>query len=143
MLKLLVRIASSPWTKLAVAVLWFGSLVFMLHRGWVWERREILLKGVLVERYNHFDIELTPMFVWLTMILLGYLAHLFRHWSLGYYGLVEVTCGMIGGFIAIGKLPLDHAPAWFGLMASAFIIVRGTGNIAQAVSEQEAKPASD
>jgi uncharacterized membrane protein len=84
---------------------------------------------VLVEHYISFDIEHTRVFIWLTMVLLGYAAHSFRQWSLGYYGLVEILCGLIGGFIAIGKLPLDHAPAWFGLMASAFIIVRAAGNV--------------
>ena len=137
MLKSLVRLASSPWTRLALLVLWLSSLVFVLARGWVWESHPVLEEGALVVRYKYFDIEHTPMFVWLTMIMLGYVAHLFRRWSLGYYGLVEVLCGLVGGFIAIGRLPLDHAPAWFGLFASTFIIVRGAGNVAQAAAEEE------
>jgi hypothetical protein len=139
MLNILVDIASSRWTKLALVVFWLWSLVLVLERGWVWESHEVVEKGVLVEHYISFDIEHTPVFIWLTMVLLGYAAHSFRQWSPGYYGLVEILCGLVGGFIAIGKLPLDHAPAWLGLMASAFIIVRGAGNVAHAVAEEKAK----
>jgi hypothetical protein len=57
----------------------------------------------------------------------------------GWYGFVDILCGLIGGVVAIGRLPLDHPPAWFGLMASAFIIVRGAGNISLAVAEKEAR----
>jgi len=137
MLKTLVRVASSRWTKLIIALLWFGSLILVLQRGWVWESHEIVDKGELTEHYSSFDVERTPLFVWLTMMLLGYAAHLFKKWSLGSYGLLEVACGLAGGFIAIGKLPLDHAPAWVGLTVSTFIIVRGAGNIVQAVEEKE------
>ena len=140
MLNTLVDIASSRWTKLALVMLWLWSLVLVLERGWVWESHQVVEQGVLVEHYISFDIEHTRVFIWLTMVLLGYAAHSFRQWSLGYYGLVEILCGLIGGFIAIGKLPLDHAPAWFGLMASAFIIVRGAGNVAHAVAEEKARP---
>jgi len=140
MLKILVQIASSRFTKLTVLLLWAWSLTLTLKHGWVWESHQVVDKGLVVERYLYFDIEHTPMFVWLTMILLGYAAHVFRQRSLGYYGLVEILCGLIGGFVAIGKLPLDQGPAWFGLVASAFIIVRGAGNVSQALSEQEPKP---
>ena len=140
MLKILVQIASSRSTKLTALLLWAWSLTLTLKHGWVWESHQVVDKGLVVERYLYFDIEHTPMFVWLTMILLGYAAHVFRQRSLGYYGLVEILCGLIGGFVAIGKLPLDQGPAWFGLVASAFIIVRGAGNVSQALSEQEPKP---
>lgn len=140
MLKILVRIASSRWTKLMLIVLWLSSLLFVLFDGWALKSHQALESGVLVERYRYFDIAPTPVFVWLTMILIGYVAHLFRHCSLGYYGLLEILCGLAGGFIAIGKLPLDHIPAWFGLFVSAFIIVRGAGNVAQAIAEEEGQP---
>ena len=140
MLKLLVRTASSRFTKLTVLLLWTCSMVLILKRGWVWESHEVVDKGLLLERYTRFDIEHTPVFVWLSMILLGYAAHHFRQWSLGHYGLVEIFCGLIGGFVAIGKLPLDEGPAWFGLIASAFVIVPGAGNVSQAVAAQAAKP---
>ena len=140
MLNTLVDIASSRWTKLALVMLWLWSLILLLERGWVWESHQVVEQGVLVEHYISFDIEHTPVFIWLTMVLLGYAAHSFRQRSLGYYGLVEILCGLVGGFIAIGKLPLDHAPAWFGLMASAFIIVRGAGNVAHAVAEEKRNP---
>jgi hypothetical protein len=141
MLSTLVRIAASRWTKLVILLLWFGFLILMLLRGWIWQSSEVIDKGELTEHYNSFSIERTPVFVWLTMILLGYAAHLFKQWSLGSYGLVEVACGLAGGFIAIGKLPLGHAPAWVGLTLSTFIIVRGAGNIAQAVEEKELRTA--
>jgi hypothetical protein len=117
-------------------------LGFLLELGWVWKSQEALETGVLIERYRSFDIKRTPVFVWLTMILVGYAAHLFRQRSLGYYGLAEIFCGLLGGFIAIGKLPLDHAPAWFGLLASAFIIVRGAGNVGRAVDQEAARSPS-
>src|SRR6516162_2021926 len=103
MLKILVQIASSRSTKLTALLLWAWSLTLTLKHGWVWESHQVVDKGLVVERYLYFDIEHTPMFVWLTMILLGYAAHVFRQRSLGYYGLVEILCGLIGGFVAIGK----------------------------------------
>jgi hypothetical protein len=138
MLKSLVHIASSRWTKLTVIALWLWCLGFVLARGWIWESHEVVEQGGLLERYRYFDMEHTPVFVWLTMILVGYGAHLFRKRALGWYGFVEILCGLIGGVIAIGRLPLDHPPAWIGLVLSACIIVRGAGNVTLAVAAKEA-----
>lgn len=122
-----------------VVGLWLWSLGVVLVRGWIWESDEVVDPGGLLERYRYFDIEYTPVCVWLTMILLGYGAHLFRKWSLGWYGFVEVLCGLTGGVLSMGRLPLEHPPAWIGLVLSAFIIVRGAGNISLAVAEKEAR----
>jgi hypothetical protein len=138
MLKSLVSIASLRTTKVILFLLWVSSLASVLEHGWAWERHEALERGELVERYKYFDVESTPVFVWLTMILVGYAAHLFKERSPGYYGLVEILCGLLGGFLAIGKLPLDQTPAWVGLLASSFMIVRGAGNVAQSVAQPSA-----
>lgn len=73
------------------------------------------------------------------MILLAYAAHRFRQRSLGYYGLVEIVFGLTGGIVSIGKLPLDQATTWLALTGSTFVIVRGSANIAQAVSDPHPK----
>lgn len=137
MLKSLVQMASSWWTKGFLLVLWLLSLLFMVERGWVWESQEWLPDGGLLYRYKYWDIERTPLFVWLSLILLGYFAHLFRQRSLGYYGLVEILFGLVAGFLAVSKLALTDITAWFALAASAFVIVRGAGNVVQAVTNQE------
>jgi len=138
-LKFLVIVASSGWTKAALALVWLLSLCLVLHRGWAWERSGVLDQGTFFERYRSFVIERTPLFVWFSMILLAYAAHRFRQRSLGYYGLVEIVFGLTGGIVSIGKLPLDQATTWLALTGSTFVIVRGSANIAQAVSDPHPK----
>ena len=132
MLQKLARIASSRWTKGILVTVWLLSLANMISRGWVWESWEAV-PGGLEHRWNYFDIKRTPTFVWLTLVVVGYTAYLFRQRSLGYYGLVEIIFGLFGGFVAVSKLPLSGVTAWFSLAASAYIMVRGATNIAQAL----------
>lgn len=141
-LKLIVAVASSHWAKGVLLALWLASLVWMLERGWVWESWEVVLGGVK-HRRNYFDINHTSLFVWLTLILLGYIAHRFKTRSLGYYGLTEVLIALVGGFVAVSKLPLTDVSAWLALGASAFVIVRGASNIVEAVAAEETKKGTD
>src|SRR3954469_11052185 len=117
MLKRIVDIASSRWTKFVLLGLWILSLLWMINRGWVWESWEVVPGGI-EHRRNYFDIKRTPLFVWLTLILLGYIAHRLKRHSLGYYGLIQVTAGLVGGFIAVNKLPLTDVSAWLTLLVS-------------------------
>jgi uncharacterized membrane protein YeaQ/YmgE (transglycosylase-associated protein family) len=71
------------------------------------------------------------------LIIIGYLAHQFRQRFLGYYGLCEILIGIVGGFVAASKLPISDISAWLALVTSAFIIVRGAGNITEAVAAAE------
>ena len=75
------------------------------------------------------------MFVWLTLILLGYIVHRFKRWSLGYYGLGQIVCGLIGGYVAVSKLPLATLAAWLALIASASAVVSGCANVEEATSK--------
>jgi hypothetical protein len=134
MLKKIVKIASSRWTKSAIATFWLLSMLLMIERGWVWESWKVVPEGI-EHRTNYFEIHRTALFVWLTLILLGYLAYYFKRRSLGYYGIIEVFVGIAGGFTAISKLTLDTPALWFALAASAYVVVRGTGNVGDAVNK--------
>jgi hypothetical protein len=135
MLKRIVDIASSRWTKFLLLGLWILSLLWMINQGWYWEGWEVIPGGIEYRR-DYFDIRRTPLFVWLTLILLGYIAHKLKRRSLGYYGLIQVTAGLVGGFIAVSKLPLTDVSAWLALLASAFAIVNGSGTVAEAVAPE-------
>jgi hypothetical protein len=136
MLKLLVRIASSRWTKIAVLLLWLISLLSMINRGWINESWEMLPGEGALQRSNYFDVRRNYLFVWLTLIVVAYLAHIFKQRSLGYYGLVEMLFGIVAGYIALAQLSLDQATSWLTVLASAYVVVRGAGNISQAVREE-------
>ena len=138
MLRLLVRVATSRWTKTLLVVLWFLNLLFMINRGWVNESWETLPGGGTLHRTNYFDIRRNYAFVWLTLILIAYLANMFKQRSLGYYGLVEIAFGVVGGFVALGHLSLDQTASWLTIFASAYVVVRGAGNIVQAVKNADA-----
>jgi hypothetical protein len=137
MLKRIAAISSSRWTIAILGITWLLSLLYMIDRGWVWESWEAVPGGV-EHRSNYFDIRRTPTFIWLTLIVFGYAAYFLRLRFLGYYGLVEIIFGLVGGFIAVYKLPLNEPTAWFSLGAVAYIMVRGATNIAQAVAAQDA-----
>ena len=86
MLQFFVRVAASRWTKILLVLLWALSLLFMINRGWVNESSETLPGGGTLHRTNYFDIRRNYLFVWLTLILIAYFAHMFKQRSLGYYG---------------------------------------------------------
>ena len=50
--------------------------------------------------------------------------------------MVEVIFGLVAGFVAVSKLPLNGVAAWFSLAASAYIVVRGATNISQAIDKE-------
>jgi uncharacterized membrane protein YeaQ/YmgE (transglycosylase-associated protein family) len=138
MLKRLVHIAGSRWTKILIVLLWILSLLLMIERGWVkesWENQSG--GGSILTGRNYFDIHRNALFVWMTLILIGYLAHKFKQRSLGYFGLVEILVGIVGGYVALERVTLDQAASWFAVLASAYVVVRGAGNIAQAVKIDE------
>lgn len=118
----------------------------MISGGWVGYSWEALPNGQRLYRYNYFEIKRNYAFVWMTLIGIAYLANgLKRRW-LGQYGLVEVIFGVVGGYVAVDKLPLDEATAWITIFASAYVVVRGATNISQAVRDSEAatpSPASE
>ncbi len=136
MLELLVRMFASRWTKFMFLGLWVTSLLWMLERGWVWESWEVV-PGGMEHRLNYFEIQRTPLFVWLSLILLGYLAHMLKIRSLGYYGLVEVIVGAVGGFIGVAALPLTSVAAWVVLAGSVYTIVEGASNISESVKSSK------
>ena len=129
-LNMISRLATSRVTKLIVFGAWLLSLLWMISKGWVWESREVLSNGNILERKNYWNITRTPIFLWLTLLVLGYVVSAFKKWSIGYYGLFEILLGVIGGFLAVSALPLTQLEAWLVLLASAFAIVQGVDNVA-------------
>lgn len=138
-LKRIVRVATSRWTKGIVLGLWLGTFLLMLSRGWVWESWESFPGGGYEHRWNYFDIKRTPLFVWLTLIIVSYVVYKFKQRSLGYFGLFEVVFGLVGGFLAVSRIALNTISAWLALAASAFVIIRGYTDIIEFVNSQETK----
>lgn len=136
-LRFLVHIANTRWMKALLVGVWLLSLLWMVNRGWVWESWQALPSGGIEHQQNYFDIRRNSLFVWSTLVLVAYLAHWFRQRSLGYYGFVEVLFGVMGGYIALEQQSLDQTTSWLAVLASAYIVVRGAGNISQAVKEAD------
>jgi hypothetical protein len=132
MLKSLVCFASSRRTRYSILGMWVLSLLYMLDHGFLWNWD--LNPGDSELRRNYISSERNALFIWITLIIIGYLAHRFRQRFLGYYGLCEIVIGLVGGFVAASKLPISDTSAWLALVTSAFIIVRGASNITEAVA---------
>src|SRR5215472_5888144 len=136
MLRQLIRLANLRVTKIAVFVLWFLALLWVVQRGWVWESWEVVPGGMEHKR-NYFDIHRTGLFIWLTLIVLAYAAHQFREWSKVYSGVVEVLVGLVGGFVAAMKLPFNNLASWFAVIGSAYVLVKGAENLSSAIKEED------
>ena len=136
MLERLIHVTTSRWAKGIVICLWIVSFLAMFT--WVSESWESFPGGGYEHRRNYFEIKRTTLFVWLTLIVLSYIAYKFKQRSLGYYGLFEILFGFVGGLVAVSKLPLTGLSAWLALAASAFVIIRGYGDIVDAVGKADA-----
>jgi hypothetical protein len=110
----------------------------MVETGYVWWSKEWTTDGVVI-RENYWDIKKTPAFVWFTLIVAGYAASSLKRHSLGYYGMIEVCVGLLGGFVAISGLSFNHTQAWLALIGSAFFIVRGAGNVQVGIQALESE----
>lgn len=136
MLRIVYGTLASKWLLGGIVILWIGALLWIVQRGYVWHEITWTPEGKVV-RSNFWDIERTPLFVWLTLVLAGYGAHVLKNRSLGYYGLAELICGLVGGFFAIGTLSFSQIPAWLALVASAFVMVQGAHNIRDELMQNE------
>jgi hypothetical protein len=141
MLRRIVRVASSRITVALLAVWWAFELFGMIDNGWEWEETERTPQGVVI-RHKSWDITRTEIFVWLTLILLGYVAHWFKRFSLGYYGLLEVVVGLVGGSLAVAKLPLNQAVTWLTMGGASYVVVRGVEHIQQALAIEDTEKAA-
>ena len=124
-----IRRVTGFWPfKALVVVVWLVTMVVSISNGWVSRSWETINGGV-VFRQNYFDLRQTTLFVWLTLLIVGYAAYWLRRRALGWYGVLEVLVGSGGGIIAVTKVPLTTPGGWFALFASAFVLVRGATNI--------------
>lgn len=130
----LVSLATSRRLKIGVLVLWLLSLVSIFT--FVRESHE-KFPGGSEDRYNYFEIHRSALFVWLSLSLVGYAAHHFKQRSPGWYGVIEIVAGIVGGFVAVQRLPIEDPGSWFALAASAYVMVRGAGNVDTGLKEEE------
>src|SRR5262245_33985615 len=121
MIARLARIASSKWTLLALFVLWVISLGYMLTHG-VEELTTFTSGGWEQKQYV---IHRNTWFLFLTLVLAGYIAIRIKQKWLGPYGLFEVVAGLAGGYIALAELPLNDMSAWLSVITAGFVVVRG------------------
>jgi hypothetical protein len=63
----------------------------------------------------------------------GWLAHRFKQWQQGWYGLTEIVFGIVSALnVAFTMVPGSSVLAqWVALFGSTYIIVRGLGNLAE------------
>jgi hypothetical protein len=81
--------------------------------------------------YHSFGAFRLNSLIGFIVILLGVLAALFKLKNQSFYGLVEFVVGSGSGFaVALGMSPERATPAqWASLLACAYVIARGLGNI--------------
>jgi hypothetical protein len=70
----------------------------------------------------------------------GWLAHRFKQWQQGWYGLTEIIFGVVSaGNIAFSMIPGSSTmPQWVALFGSTYIIVRGLGNLSEVTRRKRA-----
>jgi hypothetical protein len=69
----------------------------------------------------------------------GYLAHRFKQWQQGWYGLTEIGFGVISAAnVAFTMIPGNSTlPQWIGLLACIYITVRGLGNLNEVIERKK------
>lgn len=129
--KLLMASLESKITKIIFVLLWLLSLFWTVDRSWVnesWER----IGGKVIHRTNYFELDRRPIFVVLTVILLGYLMYLFREKSQSYFGLVELIFGIFSAYLTLYKLPLSMMETWLALAGALFLTISGLRDMREA-----------
>jgi hypothetical protein len=71
--------------------------------------------------------------------VIGWLAHRFKQWQQGWYGLTEIVFGVVSAAnIAFTMIPGSSTmPQWVGLFGSTYIIVRGLSNVSEVTSRKK------
>jgi hypothetical protein len=71
--------------------------------------------------------------------VIGWLAHRFKQWQQGWYGLTEIIFGVVSaGNIAFTMIPGSSTmPQWVGLFGSTYIIVRGLSNLSEVTRQKK------
>jgi hypothetical protein len=70
---------------------------------------------------------------------IGWLAHRFKQWQQGWYGLTEIVFGVISAInVAFNMIPGSSTlPQWVALFGSTYIIVRGLGNLSEVIRRKK------
>jgi hypothetical protein len=75
----------------------------------------------------------------LFICVIGWLAHRFKQWQQGWYGLTKIVFGVVSATnIAFTMIPGSSTmPQWVGLFGSTYIIVRGLSNVSDVTSRNK------
>jgi hypothetical protein len=136
MLRLIVRLAVSPITISVLLLLWGWELFWMIRRGSATNATGAAPQAGATAPNPFWDAHRTASFAWLTLILLSYFAHWFKKKSLGYYGLLEIIVGLVGGSFAVAELPMNQPATWLAMGGASYVVVRGAEHISNAISAE-------
>lgn len=129
MLNHFIKIILSRRMFCVVVVLWILALLSIF----TYVSDEVaVVPGGIEHRHNFWEVRRTPIFVWLSFILFGYVAHAVRQRSLEYFGLAEMFFGLVAGYFAVAKMSLPDPSSWVAIATSSFLVVRGATNLSQA-----------
>jgi hypothetical protein len=134
MLLRIVRFVSSGRFFAGLAGIWLCSLAWMVHRGWELEEPISTPHGAASE-WDLLSVHRTPTFVFLTLLLTGWVTCWFKHRARATYGVVEIGIGLIGGFLTMSEAPFDELASWLALVFAAYVIVRGAENVAMGLEK--------
>lgn len=117
----------SRWFKWTVVILWLLNLLVMLERGWVWHSRESSPGGGHEYSENYFDIHQTALFSLLTVVIVAYGVWHLRRYSLAAYGMLRLSLGLVGGYVALAS---TSGSGWFlAFLVAVVLIILGVQDI--------------